>query len=531
MSETDQQANDSLPTEPRQRAANGVTEPVEHSDRPAGRDAAGGARHGFRRAVSWHDWWIILIVGALAFGASWVVIAYDANSVPARKSERQTARSKARDLETGKAGARDPLAVPPSFPIQPDSPLPDSAKSLRVETRAVITQLVTTFPGNPDALEMKARLQNWLGETEEAIETWKACIKIDSAYVHAYIGIATAAAKKDQHELAVAYARQALEKSPNSFQARAILADSLIQLSQPKEAVEFLEPFMRKDPRSRGYFLLGQAYTELKDFEKAKANFLAAIQLFPDYTQAYYGLARAEARLGEKENADRTMERFRKLESPERQAKKIRGIAVSDLNIMRQNAALLYTDVGRLYYSDARWPYAAELLWLRATDMDAHDTASRQSMAWLCRNQRRPAETIEWLRELAAIESDQASYWVEIGRLSAQLGRGDEAASALRKAIELQPDQPAAYAALTDLLIQQGKVDKATIELARKAVQLAPTARNYAMLATAHSRIGNYETAIEAMRHAVRLAPQNVRYQAVYESLLVKPQSDGPSAE
>jgi tetratricopeptide (TPR) repeat protein len=386
------------------------------------------------------------------------------------------------------------------------------------ETVTVAESLCDLFPESADALEMKARTLIWLGKYSDAVQTWEACLQLDPEYVHAYVGMASAAAARAEHDSAAQLAARVIELDPENFQARATRADALLQLGRADEVPAILEEYLAKDPRSLGFYYLGQAYTQLQQYDQAAKHFEAAVRIFPDYTEAYNGLAVAYERLGDVEQAAQAMEKFRELGSPERMAARIRGATESELVQMQRDAAVLYTDAGRVLYVGDR-PDEAERLWLRAAWLDPQNVPCRQSLAFLCRNAGRLGETIAWLKQLAELDPQPEipSYWIEIGRTYQELAFLPAAEEAFRAAIAAAPASDAGYAGLADLLLRFERNLVETRELAQQAVDRRPSAANYAILAAACRANGDLASARTAIERAIELAPQHLAYRAVQD--------------
>lgn len=67
----------------------------------------------------------------------------------------------------------------------------------------------------------------------------------------------------------------------------------LIQRGFPAEAIPYLQQSLRVDPKSsRTNFFLAVAYEAIKEFDNAKKYFSIAVELHPDFEEAYYGLAK-----------------------------------------------------------------------------------------------------------------------------------------------------------------------------------------------------------------------------------------------
>ena len=246
-----------------------------------------------------------------------------------------------------------------------------------------------------------------------------------------------------------------------------------------------LEEYLGHDPRSRGHYLLGQAYAQMGNHEKARDNYAAAIRIYPEYREAYNGLALALEQLGEKDKAKQAMDTFRQPNWTQgSNSAQVRESESTDLEDHIRDAAILYTDAGRILYVGEK-VRDAEQFWLRAAALDGKNVPCRQSLAWFCRNAGRQGENIIWLKQLADLEPANASYWLEIGRIYEDLLLLPAAEESFRKACQVAPDSDTSHAALADLLLRFEQNLSETVELARKAIQLRPSAPNYAMLAAA----------------------------------------------
>ncbi|MFH1924768.1 MAG: tetratricopeptide repeat protein [Planctomycetota bacterium] len=417
-----------------------------------------------------------------------------------------SAKHDAERPQTEEGAPAEARVPPPPADLVPDptSPLPERAEALIEEANRVVDRLVEAFPNSPDSLEMKARVQDWIGNSEEAVRCWEKCLDLNRDYAYAYGGIATIAAKKGEHEKAAEMAEKALRVDPAYFLARTVRAKALIDLARPEEAISLLEEYLRTDPRSQGFVLLGQAYSQTGEHEKAKENYEAAIERYPEYTGAYHGLSRACARLGRQDAARQAMAKYRELRATEKPARQGTDMVKDDLEATYRSAAIFYTDIGRLYYSQ-REPREAERLWRRAAVLVPEDVGCRQALAWLCRGEGRTQETIELMEEMASIEPENPGYWIEIGRLWAEMVQLEPAEKALRKACAVAPQNAEGHAALARLYLTIGRNPAEALTLARTAVQLQPTAANYALLAAACERNDDHPGAVAAREQAAKL--------------------------
>ena len=400
----------------------------------------------------------------------------------------------------------------------PERPRPRDGKELASEVQAAMDHLLAVFPNSADALEMNARTEQWLGHTAEADRLWKQCLELDSNYVYAYVGMAKTAFERGEHQEAADLALRAIEIDSSQFPARALRAEALIHLRRPQDAIAVLEDHIKLDPRSQGFYLLGQANFDLKQWAQARDSLLAAIQQYPEYAEAYYLLSRTYRELGDEEKAAQQLEQYRKLATPERMVQCNRPADVTDFDQMLVTAAVLYSDTGRLLMLRDR-TIDAERMWRRAAYFDSKNVSVRQSLAFLCRQQGRLGETIIWFKDLAEIEPMQISYWLEMGRLFEELDAMPAAEKALRHACQIAPDQADGYAALADLFVRFERNLPEAVTFAYQAVQHNPTAQNLALLSAAYLANGENAAALAAIHQALQLAPQSASYRAVFDAI------------
>jgi tetratricopeptide (TPR) repeat protein len=296
------------------------------------------------------------------------------------------------------------------------------------------------------------------------------------------------------------------------------LADALLNSGQAKEAVALLETYVREDPRSQGFFLLGQAYLQMQQYEKAREYFEAAIRKYPQYGDAYYRLSGVYSRLGQHDKAGQCLQKSRELKAKEREDHRVQKSRYDDFDAMCNRIAETYTSGARIYLTAGK-SAETERLFRRAGDLASKSIECRQGLAWLCRRQGRTREGIEVLEQLAKIEPNQPSYWLEIGRLHARLNQFSAAEEAFRKASAMSPQDAAGPAALAGLLLDTNRNLPEALALARTAVQRRPTAAHYCILSGACERNGDLAGAVNAIAQAEKLEPSNPQYRHMHELL------------
>ncbi|MCL4192288.1 MAG: tetratricopeptide repeat protein, partial [Thermoguttaceae bacterium] len=246
---------------------------------------------------------------------------------------------------TGASAEPDVLPAMPST----SASLPDTVDALNVELLAVVDDVARAIPANADALELKARVLDWLGKSADAAACWQECLALDPKYAYAYEGLGRLAARKEDYAQAAELLAKAIESQPGSFTARAALADVMLKTGRPQEAIEIMEPFRVGDPRSHAFFVTGQAQMQLGEFDKAKESFEAAIGRWPDYAEAYRSLGTACLRLHLKADAARAMRKATELRSKAQQARNQMRAEYDDFAESCRFAADTYSAAARLF--------------------------------------------------------------------------------------------------------------------------------------------------------------------------------------
>ena len=149
-------------------------------------------------------------------------------------------------VSTAAKAAQSPASGLPHLP----SDRPKSAKALIEDASRFADGLIAAFPIKPDCLEVKARLMDWLGKSEEAVKCWEKCLTLEPEYDYACVGLGTTAAAGGDNRKAAEWFGKAVQLNPTSFAAVSGLAEALRNSGREKETVAVLEGAMgRKDPR------------------------------------------------------------------------------------------------------------------------------------------------------------------------------------------------------------------------------------------------------------------------------------------
>ncbi len=316
-------------------------------------------------------------------------------------------------------------------------PLPTLTQEINEQARKLAERLTADFPNNPDSHHVAADVSYWQGDSEKAVKSWEKCLELEPRYAYAHHGIGKVAAKKGQHEQAVSAFREALKLGQAPVDTQVELAWALIHTGELAEAIETINKSLETGPPSgRAFFLLGTAHEQLQDYEKAKDAYRQAINLLPGLAEAYYGMANVCRRLGQSDEAEEFLKRHKELTEGDRRRLQTLRSSYNDVEDMRRLLASNYLNAARIYRANNNLRETEKLL-QNAASLDPANAEARQGLAWLYNQQGRIVEAIRILEELAVIEPENPTYYLEIGRLHKNAKRAEAAAEAFEKAARI----------------------------------------------------------------------------------------------
>ena len=313
-------------------------------------------------------------------------------------------------------------------------------EELEREATRVVEQLVVDCPDTPAALHHRARLQYTLGEVDEAKKTWQECLELDPAFSEAHYGLGYMAWEQSDYVSATSCFLRVLERRPNDLRIPYVLGDALMKQGRIREAVAVLERNVQADNASVAVIAcLGQAYLQLKEYERAKRAFEIVLGAHPDHKQAYYGLAKAHARLGNKEKSQQCMEKFKSLTTKalREHSREIR--VFEDIDLAHELLTTTYTEIGNAYLAQGLNKKAEEM-WQRAAIFDSAAPECRTRLLRFYDLNDRKEEAVQVCKQLCQIEPGDSNHWHDLAVLCGGQNRWDVARQAIEKAVELDPD-------------------------------------------------------------------------------------------
>lgn len=415
-----------------------------------------------------------------------------------------------------------------SSTVLPELTAEQEIVALNKEELELGEQVIRDFPRTELSFLLMGNIYRNHGNSTEAEKYWTKALELNPERTDAYNGMGWTTFEKGEYEKAIVFWRKALEINPKMPDVHNSIAQTLIILGRYDEVINEAQEELKVTPQSSlSYFLIGQGYLKQKEFEKAKKFYETAIELKPDYINAYYGLITICSRLNLKDEAEQYQATFKKLKAEERHILMDRNKAFDDLVTIRKSLAETYSDAEYIYYKKGYLQEAEKLL-QRAVKLDPNNTEYLMRLGFLYQSSNRLQDALQTYQKANQIDPDNTISHMNTGTILVQLKQFADAEKVFQKIITSDPNFFGGYRELAQLYLKTGTKLPEALKLAKTAVELEETAPNYFILSWAYDRNGDVANALSALKRATELDPANQKYRQMYE-LIQKRDSSGDS--
>jgi tetratricopeptide (TPR) repeat protein len=282
--------------------------------------------------------------------------------------------------------------------------------------KQALNHLLEASDNDPETLRMLGEVHLALGENEEAQKRFREAIAILQDFVRrrpeqasAHFRLAQLHIRVGEIEQAKTQLQTVLELAPNSPSAALLLAELQINSRQAGLAIRPLEDLIQRQPSPLAYELLGKAYMQDQNPARATAAFTKFVELSPQEARAHHLLGASLVAEGKARDGFPHLEKA--LELAPAYVEPLALIASVEARQQRLGAAL---------------------------------SRVQAQMAKI-----QPTGQHEFL----------------LGQLYTASNQFDNAEKAYKKAVELDPNLNAAYAALSAIYVRTNRADQALAEL------------------------------------------------------------------
>lgn len=383
-----------------------------------------------------------------------------------------------------------------------------------------LQMVVRRHPASADTFAALARFHTRLGRHEDAVRCWKRCKDHDPLSAgladEALGGIALA---EGRFEEATAFFRDAHRADPSSHTVSIQLAEALLASGRPAEALPVLDELLSLRSESlAAASLRGQVSLQLKDYHRAFADFSKAVAIGPDYAAAQHGLATAAARLGDEETARTARAAFERLHM-EKEARHRQSLNDRDDDRdARIRCAMTLSDVARVHFAHAEAEDGLARL-AEALRIDEREPSCWLLLGQVQEKRGRITEAVEAYRNAAMAQTEDPPQMLAIAGALKRVKAYEESEAVYRRVIANRPGWSAAYAACAQMLLESGLDPAEAVRLSRRAVDLEPSATLWGLVSEACERAGDREAAMDAVRRAITLAPDEEAWRRRLERL------------
>ncbi len=338
---------------------------------------------------------------------------------------------------------------------------------LQKEMLGIAGELVGEFPSNERLRILAVEAHHMCYNYPQAKALLKEGIGLNPKYGEFYQRLAGIASYHGQYDKAITFWKKTLEVSPERLNLNADIAEAFISLGKYREAIEELQKNKISQGSARVYYLLGQGYLQLKEYDESKKYFEKAIEIRPNYPDANYGLATVYMRLKQRDKAEHYMKLFR-------QSKAGRVNYKSDIAEKRDKTTIYDTSTSEL-------------------------EVFPETFVKLCIEGR--------------------NLYTKNRNLDKVLRLFNKGENTFVQAIKIAPEAPGIYREFAYFYLVMNKKLAETKELANKAVALEGSAKNYYILCSALYRNSDQPNALKALEKAVELDPGNLMYKQAFDEI------------
>jgi tetratricopeptide (TPR) repeat protein len=173
-----------------------------------------------------------------------------------------------------RAPPREPTTRPP-----PIFPVPATDQEVIAQTKKTGDRLVEDFPADPGAMTLAGHICWAMDEPAKAVAAWEKCTQLYPDFAAAWTSLGMDAFRKGDFETAAQFLQKSYRLTPEMGEGDLfMMVDALMGAGKPGEVVAVLAPLRKTRLASaRAAWALGNAYLQLKEYEKARQELLAAV--------------------------------------------------------------------------------------------------------------------------------------------------------------------------------------------------------------------------------------------------------------
>ena len=314
-----------------------------------------------------------------------------------------------------------------------------------------------------------------------------------------------------------------LKREPNNRLGLVLEGRLLFLDKKHDQAIAAATRALAADPEhsTEAHFLLAQVYQSLGRFEEAEQEFKQVLKTAPSAVGAHVALASLYGAKGNKAAATEFAQQAAKLAPNDAGTRLtlVRAVLASGdaagaqreiraLLVQFPNSVAVHAEAGGIFLATHDLA-AARASFNRALDLDHSSSEALAGLVALDLGNRNAASALARVDELVHTAPDSARAWFLAARTYAMVGDAPKAERALRKTVELDPTNVAAFAMLGDLMAIQGDMSAALAQFQEWATREPKSVAAHTMVGLVFERLNRgtdaqkqYERTLEIDRTA-----------------------------
>ena len=344
--------------------------------------------------------------------------------------------------------------------------------------------------------------QNRLSDAVDAYQkalTFSAPKPIHSS-AHLHLGIVYKA--QGNLELAETHLKESLIRVPNTVEAYIHLGETYLRQRKLHKAEKAYRHSIQLNPiYTESYYGLGRVEELQNNFDSAIQQYRLAIEKNPYAPDGYYRLSLVLRRINKTKDAEAAMRQFKTVKNYSDNVHKFRETIYKN-----RNNPILYLKLGQLHeqhdnLSDAQRVYQIAIS-LYPTYLPVY-----HSLGEVLIHKRELEKATTVFDKITEIEPQDVQAYLKLGVIYINRSQYDRAIDSFKQAIHVDNTSAEAYNNLARVYAGLGDKTSEAIHLAKKAAKISPTSKHYDTLAYTYYRNKQYAEALEAIEHALTLAP------------------------
>jgi tetratricopeptide (TPR) repeat protein len=395
----------------------------------------------------------------------------------------------------------------------PSSPKGEGISEIIEEAKPFFDSLVQRFPRDVDAFDIRGRFYYFLGNHQVARNCWESGLKLNPQDPYCLNGLGLIHQAENDFESALAKFQQALVAKPKDYTLQLHVAKALVRLGRLDEAITSAERCLELSPDSvEAWELLGQTYQTNGQILEARQAFEQALHRTPQSFIAQQGMASVLVRLNQREEAKRWYELQKANRARSETAQ------TDDEKSERRELSQHLAEAANVLLKNGKTREAVATLNFAAA-CSPDELFPVQLLVEALQRLGRLNDAIKVADKFSKRHPDRIESHMLLFDLFFGARDWVKAVQTAEEAVRSHPENPQAHASLVKSLILAGGSPQRLTEASKHLVRLRGNAFDHVLYAQTLHLSGRLGEAIEALKLAVQLEPDNRDYQAVLSQL------------